>query len=209
MIPSPSLMDRRDEWATGVDALSAMRHFDYIGYMVGDILVKVDRATMAVGLEARCPILDARVARFTWGLPNEFLLGDTDGKQISQNLAGKVSLPNTTQTGRSAVSGVPVAAWLRGPLRAWAEDLLSVEGLAHGCLHTEEVRALWAQHLSGWRDNSRLLWSLLMFQAWKTRSGNAARPGQPQPRGAVYISAADLNRARNFLLNRRGDVWSR
>lgn len=172
MRSSPSIMDRGDEWAASVDALSAMRHFDYIGYMVGDILVKVDRATMAVGLEARCPILDARIAEFAWTLPNEFLLAGKSGKRVLKTLLERY-VPKHYIDRPKRGFGVPVAAWLRGPLRAWAEELLSAESLAHDCFHAEQVHALWEQHLSGWRDNSRVLWSILMFQSWMAMTSPA------------------------------------
>lgn len=174
----PNVMNDADEWLDGADALSAMRHFDYVGYMVGDVLVKVDRATMAVGLEARCPLLDTRIAEFAWSLPNAFML-DGGGKRILKSLLERY-VPRACFDRPKRGFGVPVADWLRGPLRDWAEDLLSPARLAHGTLHAGAVRTLWQQHISGWRDNSRVLWSLLMFQAWLANGQSA--PSQPGTR---------------------------
>ena len=153
-------------WARGVDPLSALLQVDFSGYLVGDILVKVDRATMAVGLEARCPILDTRVTEFAWTLPNDFLMDRKGGKRIlRQVLERYVPLQYTDRPKRGF--GVPIDDWLRGPLRDWAEDLISDHRLkAVGYFHPAAVRTLWQQHLCGWCNHSNALWAILMFQAW-------------------------------------------
>jgi asparagine synthase (glutamine-hydrolysing) len=152
-------------WVDDVDSISAMRHFDYVGYMVGDILVKVDRASMAVGLEVRCPILDAGVSQFAWTLPNQYLLQERRGKRILRDVLQRY-VPNELTERSKRGFGVPIASWLKGPLRDWADDLLSPDKLSSGYLDAAFIRDLWSQHQSGWRDNSRLLWTVLMFQSW-------------------------------------------
>lgn len=165
MKSSTSFMNDKNEWVAGLDSLSAMRHFDYVGYMLGDILVKVDRASMAVSLEARCPILDTKITEFAWRLPNDFLLNEDGGKRILKSVLDRY-VPKSYIDRPKRGFGVPVADWLKGALRQWGEELLSAERLSHGYLEPDVVHTLWAQHQSGWRDNSRFLWSLLMFQAW-------------------------------------------
>lgn len=155
-----------DSWAQHVDPLSAMRHFDFSGYMLGDILVKVDRATMAVGLEARCPILDTRVTEFAWTLPNEYLIGKGGGKRVLRSVLERYVPREFTDRPKRGF-GVPVDDWLRGPLRDWVEELISEQRLREqGFLEPAAVRQLWAQHLCRWRNHSNILWSILMFQAW-------------------------------------------
>lgn len=115
---STSFMNDGNEWVVGLDALFAMRHFDYIGYTLGDILVKVDRATMAVSLETRCPVLDARVTEFAWTLPNEFLLNEKGGKQILKSVLDRY-VPKSYIDRPKRGFGVPVEYWLRDALRLW------------------------------------------------------------------------------------------
>jgi len=161
-----SNMTDADLWVQHVDPLSAMRHFDFTGYMVGDILVKVDRASMAVGLEVRCPILDTRVTEFAWALPNEFLLGKGGGKRVLRSVLERYVPREFTDRPKRGF-GVPIDDWLRGPLRDWAEDLVSEQSLReHGYLEPVAVRRLWEQHLCRWRNHSNILWPMLMFQAW-------------------------------------------
>ncbi|MDT8388235.1 MAG: asparagine synthase (glutamine-hydrolyzing) [Thiogranum sp.] len=153
-------------WAQGVDPLAAMRHFDYAGYLAGDILVKVDRATMAVGLEARCPILDSRIAEFAWRLPDRFLLDGKGGKRVLRAVLDRYVPARLTDRPKRGF-GVPIEDWLRNSLREWVEELLSVERLkADGFFDAAAVRRLWEQHLCHWRNNSNILWSILMFQIW-------------------------------------------
>ncbi|TDJ39827.1 MAG: asparagine synthase (glutamine-hydrolyzing) [Gammaproteobacteria bacterium] len=161
-----SNMNDPASWARGIDPLSAMLQFDFSGYLVGDILVKVDRATMAVSLEARCPILDTRVTEFAWTLPNEFLMDRKGGKRIlRQVLQRYVPIEYTDRPKRGF--GVPIDDWLRGPLRDWAEDLISHNRVKDiGYFHADAVRTLWEQHLCGWCNHANVLWAILMFQAW-------------------------------------------
>jgi asparagine synthase (glutamine-hydrolysing) len=161
-----SNMTAPENWAHDIDTLSEMLHFDYVGYMVGDILVKVDRATMAVGLEARCPILDNRISEFAWTLPNAFLMDQKGGKRILKNVLERYVPRRYTDRPKRGF-GVPIDDWLRGALRGWVEELISIQKLKdYGYLDPQAVRRLWDQHLCGWRNHSNILWSLVMFQAW-------------------------------------------
>jgi asparagine synthase (glutamine-hydrolysing) len=154
-------------WAGVDDPARAMLHFDYLGYLPDDILVKVDRASMAVSLEARSPLLDPRILAFAWSLPMEFLVSpDGSGKRILRDLLFR-HVPRELVDRPKRGFGVPLDSWFRGPLREWAEDLISERTLAEqGIFDVELVRRLWAQHLCKWRNHSMVLWSILMFQAW-------------------------------------------
>jgi asparagine synthase (glutamine-hydrolysing) len=143
-----------------------MLYADTLTYLPEDILTKVDRASMAVGLEARAPFLDHRIVEFSWKLPmSQKLRGDT-GKAILRSL-GSSYLPSEVMNRPKQGFCLPVASWLRGPLRSWAEDLLGEQSLSRqAILNVPAVRALWHDHLSGKRRHERILWNLLMFQAW-------------------------------------------
>ncbi len=154
------------------DPLQAMMYADFAAYLVDDVLVKVDRASMALGLEVRCPLLDSRVLEFAWSLPRGLRIGDGGGKRIPRKLLERLVPAGLSQRPKRGFSP-PVGAWLRGPLREWAEDLLAEGRLRReGFLHPEAVRALWAQHLAGWKDREQLLWAVLMFQAWRAHWAN-------------------------------------
>lgn len=161
-----SNMNNRAMWAQGIDDLPSMLQFDYSGYLVGDILVKVDRATMAVSLEARCPILDTRVTEFAWTLPDEYLIDEKGGKRILREVLQRY-VPTAYTDRPKRGFGVPIDDWMRGPLRDWVEDLISEQSLElNGYFHPDAVRRLWRQHLCNWRNHSNVLWAVLMFQAW-------------------------------------------
>lgn len=148
------------------DILSRMILRDMAGYLPDDILVKLDRATMAVSLEGRCPLLDHRVVEFAWRLPNRVKVRGGRGKWILREVLARY-VPRALFEGPKRGFDVPVGAWLRGPLRAWAEDLLTPAMLArHDLLDAAVVRRCWSDHLAGRGDHSRILWAVLMLQAW-------------------------------------------
>lgn len=153
-------------WVDMQDPLFSMLHYDYAGYLPDDILVKVDRASMAVSLEARAPLLDSRVLEFAWSLPREYLFDGQHGKRVLRNLLTRYvprSLIDRPKRGFS----VPVKEWLGGPLRDWVEELISEKALSEqGIFDAKSVRDAWHQHLYGWANHSELMWSVLMFQAW-------------------------------------------
>jgi len=137
--------------------------------MVGDILVKVDRATMATGLEARSPILDTSITEFAWTLPEPYLIDQRGGKRILRALLDRY-IPATLTNRPKRGFGVPIDEWLRGPLRDWAEELLSVQKLnEYGYFDPESVRRLWNQHQCRWSNHASVLWSILMFQTWYSK----------------------------------------
>ena len=153
-------------WARVSDPLLAMLHFDYTGYMTEDILVKVDRASMAVGLEARASLLDQRVLELVWSFPRGFLVDGDVGKRVLKDLLMRYVPRDLIDRPKRGFS-VPIKEWLKGPLRDWAEDLLSEQSLqGQGIFKAGRVREAWHQHLQGWRDNTQLLWAILMFQTW-------------------------------------------
>jgi asparagine synthase (glutamine-hydrolysing) len=139
-------------------------HLDALTYLPDDILAKVDRASMAVSLESRIPLLDPRVAEFAWRLDPRDKLRSPTKWPLRQVLYRH--LPRDLVDRPKMGFGIPVAEWLRGPLRSWAESLLSPAPIDQdGYLDGRSVRAVWDRHLQGSQEVP-LLWDILMFQAW-------------------------------------------
>ena len=152
------------------DTLSDFIVRDMLEYLPGDILVKLDRASMATSLEARCPLLDHRVVEFSWTLPNTAKVRQGQGKWILRQVLARY-LPRRLFERPKQGFDVPIGTWLRGPLRSWASDLLSDSQLGHqDLLDAGRVQHCWLEHLSGRRDHSRMLWAVLMLQSWLERT---------------------------------------
>jgi asparagine synthase (glutamine-hydrolysing) len=151
------------------DFASKMMAQDALSYLPNDILVKVDRASMACSLEARAPLLDRRVFDFAWSLPLSLKIRGGEGKWLLRQVLARHVPPALFERPKQGFS-IPVAEWLRGPLRDWAESLLETQALeGDGLLNTGAVHALWAEHLEGRGNHAEKLWSVLMLQSWKKR----------------------------------------
>ncbi len=156
------------------DFTQRMQVLDTLTYLPDDILTKVDRASMSVALEARVPLLNHRVVEFAWRLPPMMRLRGTTTKWALRQLLHR-HVPRELVERPKQGFGVPLAAWLRGPLRDWADDLLNESALRRdGWLRPEFVTARWREHRMGSRDWSYGLWCVLMFQAWLAQAGTAA-----------------------------------
>jgi asparagine synthase (glutamine-hydrolysing) len=149
--------------------MPALLRADLTRYLPDDILTKVDRAAMAVSLETRTPFLDRAVLETAWRLPSAMKVRDGTSKWLLRQVLYR-HVPAALVDRPKMGFGVPLADWLRGPLRPWAEDLLSAAALRrHGVLRPEPVRAAWARHVSGRGDLGYELWDVLMLQAWLDR----------------------------------------
>ena len=155
------------------DAIARMQYLDTVTYLPDDILTKVDRASMAVGLEARVPLLDHRVVEFAWAMPQEIKTRNRQGKWPLRQILYKYVPKEMVERPKQGFA-VPIGEWLRGPLRDWAEDLLAERRLREdGFFQPAPIRRMWKEHLSGRRNRQYQLWGPLMFQAW--RAHQAAR----------------------------------
>jgi asparagine synthase (glutamine-hydrolysing) len=148
--------------------LDRMMLADQTHYLPDDLLAKLDRASMAVSLEVRAPLLDHRVVEFAWRLPRSLKLRHGVGKwALRQVLYRRVPKPlvDRPKMGFS----VPIDRWLRGPLRHWARPLVSREALAASGLDADPIERAWSDLEAGRRRSGAALWAVLMFQAWRER----------------------------------------
>jgi asparagine synthase (glutamine-hydrolysing) len=156
-------------WPDLPDATARMLFLDGVTTLPDDMLVKVDRASMAASLETRLPLLDPAVVEFAWRLPMAMKIRGGRGKWVLREVLHR-RVPRELVERPKTGFDPPLGEWLRGPLRDWAEDLLDARRLEdQGFLDPVPVRRSWDEHLTGQRNNDYPLWAVLMFQAHVSR----------------------------------------
>lgn len=164
--PSRSLVDCSDDQLDLPGLRERMLFWDMSGYLPDEILTKVSRASMAVGLKTRVPLLDHRLVEFAWKVPSEYKVRNGRGKWLLREVLYRYVPPELLDRPKQGFA-LPVDHWLRGPLRDWAETLLDESRLrAEGFLDPEPIRRAWSEHVTGKRQQHNKLWQVLMFQAW-------------------------------------------
>ncbi len=161
-----SILDDSSLFSTFQNNIEFMQYADSVTYLPDDILTKVDRASMAVSLEARVPLLDHRVVEFAWSLPQSAKVRDRKGKWILRQIL-KDFVPSKLYERPKMGFGIPLEKWLRGSLRDWAEDLLSPTSFKEfGLLESAPILQKWHEHQSGAHNWQYLIWDVLMLHAW-------------------------------------------
>lgn len=165
-----------ERWVRTGDQVLDMMAVDTQAYLPDDILVKVDRASMAHSLELRVPFLDHRLVELAWRIPRALRFKDGRGKYILRRLLAK-TLPGHLIDRPKMGFGIPIDKWLRGPLRRWGEDLLSYDSLrAGGLMDPSTVRETWNSHVRHGVNHGNRLWAVLMLQSWLRLDRRSARP---------------------------------
>ncbi len=153
----------------GLNFAERLIYNDTLSYLPNDILTKVDRATMAVSLEARAPLLDKRIFEYVWGLDMNMKVRDGKGKWLLRQVLAR-HVPEALFERPKQGFSVPVGEWLHGPLKNWAEDLLAEDRLKQeGYFEPAPIRQIWDEHLQGKGRHAQKLWTVLMFQSWLAR----------------------------------------
>jgi asparagine synthase (glutamine-hydrolysing) len=164
--PPRTMFHDPSQWPKFPERQQRWMWLDTLNYLPDDILTKVDRTSMAVSLEARVPLLDPLVVEAAWRVPHAMKSQGWTGKRILRDILAH-HVPRELFERPKKGFGVPIAEWLRGPLREWAEELLSETRLQReGYFHAAPIREKWAAHLTGRVDWAYLLWDVLMFQSW-------------------------------------------
>jgi asparagine synthase (glutamine-hydrolysing) len=153
-----------------------MMYLDTVAYLADDILVKLDRASMGVSLEARVPLLDPRLIEFAWRMPLRYKIRNQTGKWLLRQVLYRY-VPRELVERPKRGFHLPIADWLRGSLRDWAEEYLDERRLRReGILDPHEIRRKWSEHLSGATRWDYHLWTVLMFEAWLAAYSSVAPP---------------------------------
>ncbi len=156
-------------WGWPSEYIRKLMLVDFLNYLPDDILVKVDRASMAVSLEVRAPLLDHHLIEFVLQLPFQYIIRNGQTKWLLKRVLQK-HVPRTLTDRPKMGFGVPIDSWLRGPLRDWGENLLSEHRLnSEGYYNTKLIRKTWSEHIRGKANWDSRLWNVLMFQSWLER----------------------------------------
>jgi asparagine synthase (glutamine-hydrolysing) len=179
-------------WLAGQSFRARMMFADQVGYLPGDILAKLDRASMWVGLESRCPFLDHELLRLSWRLPMSMKHRGREGKWILRRILDR-HLPQGLFSRPKMGFRFPLRQWLRGPLREWGGDLLDASALRNqGFFDPGPIARKWEEHLSGKRNWYYQLWDVLMFQSWLKSQSATKRAPRPSEAGLQVAMAGEF-----------------